>query len=116
MSELLSDLVKQRRTEAIEYADYLEKIAQLVRDAKAGHGGGYPSGIDTPGRKALFDNLDGDEALVLAVDGAVRATAPDGWRGNRMKERQVRNCVAEVVQGPDEVERLMEILRTQAEY
>ncbi len=116
MSELLSDLVKQRRSEAIEYAEYLEKIGQLVRDAKAGHGGGYPSGMDTPGRKALFDNMDRDEAKALAIDDAIKATAPDGWRGNRMKERQVKNCLAEMIEDPDEIDRIVEILKAQSEY
>ena len=35
-------------------------------------GQAYPRSLDTPAKRALFDNLDQDEALALAVDGAVR--------------------------------------------
>ena len=116
MSELLTDLIRQRRDEAIAYAEYLERIAALVRDVKAGHGGAYPATIDTPGRKALFDNLGEDEALSLAVDSAVRATAPHGWRGHSMKERKVRRCIEGVLSDDAAVDRIMEVLKHQHEY
>jgi type I restriction enzyme R subunit len=116
MSELLTDLVRQRREDAIEYADYLERIAALVRNAKAGHGNVYPETIKTAGQKALFDNLDSDEALALNVDHAVRETAPFNWRGNRMRERKVWRCVEQVLDDPDTVERIFEILKNQSEY
>ena len=116
MSELLTDLVRQRREEAIEYAEYLERIAALVRDVKSGHGKEYPASILSPGRKALFDNLDDDEAIALKVDCAVRETAPFGWRGNAMKERKVRRCLAQILDDPNAVERIFEILKNQSEY
>lgn len=116
MSELLTDLIRQRRDEAIAYAEYLERIAALVRDAKAGHGNEYPGTIDSAGRKALYDNLEGDEAMALEVDKAVRETAPFGWRGNAMKERKVRRCLEQILDDPETVERIFEILKNQSEY
>ncbi len=116
MSELLTDLIRQRRDEAIAYAEYLERIAALVRDAKAGHGNEYPGTIDSAGRKALYDNLEGDETRALEVEKAVRETAPFGWRGNAMKERKVRRCLEQVLDDPETVERILEILKNQSEY
>lgn len=116
MSELLSDLIRQRRQGAIEYAEYLEKIAALIRDAKAGHGRAYPPTVTTPGMKALYDNLDCDEALTLKVEDAVRQTVPFGWRGNAMKERKVRRCLEQVLDDPEAVERIYEILKSHSEY
>ena len=116
MSELLTDLIRQRRDDAIEYAEYLERIAALVRDAKAGHGGQYPETITSPGPKALYDNLGGDEALALEVDRAVRETAPFGWRGSAMKERKVRRCLEQVLDDPEAVERVFDILQNHHEY
>lgn len=116
MSELLTDLIRQRREEAIEYAEYLERIAAMVRDAKAGHGKAYPASIKSSGLKALFDNLDADEVMALKVDRAVRETAPFGWRGNAMKERKVRRCLEHILDDPDTVERIFEILKNQSEY
>ncbi len=116
MSELLTDLIRQRRNDAIAYAEYLERIAALVRDIKAGHGQQYPSSMDTPGKKALFDNLDGDEGLAAAVDAALRATAPHGWRGHPMKQKKVRRCLEATISDDASVERIMEILKHQHEY
>ena len=53
MSELLTDLVTQRKNDAIDYAEYLKRIAELVRAVKAGHGT-YPDQVSTPaGRRSL---------------------------------------------------------------
>ena len=116
MSELLSDLVRQRQQEAIEYAEYLERIAELVRQAKQGHSADYPAGISTRGQKALYDNLGADEALAIAVDKAVKETAPFGWRDNRMKERLVRRCIAEVLPAELDPDAILEVVREQDEY
>lgn len=116
MSELLTDLIRQRREDALEYAEYLERIAALVRDVKAGHGNEYPVSVKSLAQKALFDNLDRDEATALAVDRAVRETAPFGWRDHAMKERKVRRCLAQVLDDPETVERIFEILKNQSEY
>lgn len=116
MSDLLTDLIRKRREDAIEYADYLEQIAALVRDAKAGHGNSYPEAITSPGQKALYDNLDQDEVLALNVERAVRDTAPFGWRGNAMKERKVRRCLEPVIKSAEREERIFEILKNHSEF
>ncbi|QIE43288.1 HsdR family type I site-specific deoxyribonuclease (plasmid) [Rhodobacteraceae bacterium SC52] len=116
MSDLLTDLVAQRRSGAIKYAEYLEKIAELVRAAKSGHGNTYPESMKTPGQRALFDNLEQDEALALLVDEAVRATAPHGWRGHTMKEKKVRRCLEAEISDSDTVDTLLQILKNHSEY
>ncbi|AZB55469.1 HsdR family type I site-specific deoxyribonuclease [Cereibacter sphaeroides] len=116
MSDLLTDLVQKRRDDAIAYAEYLQKIAELVRAVKAGHGAEYPPAMNTPGRKALYDNLDQDEAHAQAVDAAIRETAQIGWRGNKMKERMLRRRLAELLEDDEAVERIIEIIRTHDEY
>lgn len=116
MSELLTDLVKKRKDDAIAYAEYLEKIAELVRAVKAGHGHEYPSTITTPGRKALYDNLGQDEVAAMAVDEAIRSTAQTGWRGNKMKERMLRRKLLEILDTEDAVDSVIEIIRSHDEY
>lgn len=116
MSELLTDLVKKRRDDAIAYAEYLEKIAELVRAVKAGHGSEYPSTMTTTGRKALYDNLGQDEAATMAVDEAIRSTAQTGWRGNKMKERMLRRKLLEILDTEDAVDNIIEIIRSHDEY
>lgn len=116
MSALLTDLVKKRKDDALAYAEYLEKIAELVRAVKAGHGEEYPATMTSPGRKALYDNLGQDEATTLAVDEAIRSTAQSEWRGNRMKERMLRRRLLEILDTEDAVDGIIELIRSHDEY
>jgi len=94
MSELLDALVKQRRQEALDYQAYLAKIVELTKKVKNPEvGGSYPSAINTPGKRALYDNLGNDEAVALAVHDAVRSSRQDDWRGNPFKVKKVKNAI-----------------------
>lgn len=73
--------MQKRQDDAIAYAEYLEKIAELVRSVKACHAGDYPASINGPGRKALYDNLGQDERKALTIDQVIRETAQVDWRG-----------------------------------
>jgi len=95
MSELLDALIARRRQEAVDYRAYLEQIARLIADAKSGpSSSAYPEAINSPAKQALYDNLGRNEPLALAVDMAVQTSRQDGWRGNLMKTRRVRNAIA----------------------
>ena len=116
MSQLLSDLITERRNEAIAYADYLEKVSELISQAKAGHGNTYPSRINTPGKKSLFDNLDHDEEKALELSRVIEENAQTGWRGNRMKERKVCRHLTDTLDSEDEAKRILDIIREHHEY
>jgi type I restriction enzyme R subunit len=94
MSQLLDDLIQQRKAEALSYAEYLKKIVELTRQAKNPEAGGaYPRSMNTPGKRALYDNLGNNHILALAVDAAVRASRQDDWRGNPFKVKKVKNAI-----------------------
>ncbi len=116
MSALLDEILKDLRARRIEYEAYLKKIADLARQVQAGQPDDTPEQINTPGRRALFNNLGQDEELALRVDEAVKTRAPDGWRGVLAKERVVKQALYEVLQDKDEVERLFPIVTRQQEY
>ena len=97
MSELLEALIEQRRKEAIGYQEYLKKIIELTRKvANPAVGGEYPKTINTPGKRALYDNLGKDEALALEVDDAVRENRMDGFRDNIFKSKKVKYAIKAV--------------------
>jgi type I restriction enzyme R subunit len=98
MSELLDALIAQRKAAALDYAAYLAKIVELTKQAKNGPGGAaYPPSLNTPAKKALYDNLGKNEALALAVDTAVRKNAQAGWRDdNIFKIRKMRKAIRDV--------------------
>ncbi len=95
MSTLLDALIEQRRKGVLSYTEYLEKIAKLTKDATTPGGVpvGYPASVKTAAQRALYNNLDKDEALALAVDTAIQSARMDGWRDNTMKTKKVRLAI-----------------------
>ena len=90
MSELLDTLIQQRKAEALAYEAYLAEIVELATQVQnPASGTSYPKSLDTPAKRALYDNLGNDEQLAIAVDYDIRTTKRDDWRGNRIKEREV---------------------------
>jgi type I restriction enzyme, R subunit len=86
MSQLLDALIAQRRQEALSYQQYLERIVTLTKQVVDPYAGAsYPRSLDTPAKRALFDNLGKNEALALAVDAAIRAGKKEDWRSGKLK-------------------------------
>ncbi len=117
MSELLDSLIKQRRDAALEYEQYLAKLAALAKQVKNPSGGGsYPKPMDTGAKRALYDNLDKNEELALAVDYAVMSSKKDGWRGHKVKEKEVRYAVKRVLNDDQLTDSIFELVKNQHDY
>ena len=116
MSALLDEIIAARKARAIEYEEYLKRIAELAKRVEAGHAGDAPEEIDTPARRALYNNLNRDRDLALKIDEAVRLNRPDSWRGVQAREMTVKRAIYDVLQDPDEVERVFLIVKAQREY
>ena len=123
MSELLDALIEQRRKEALDYKEYLRRIVELTRQAsRQEEANRYPTGIETPAQQALYDNLSQDTTLTLRLDEKIRAVKKADWRGNKFKEREVRNAIASVLETevrdteiPD-VDTVLELVKNQNDY
>ena len=118
MSELLDSLIKQRRQEAIAYEEYLRRIVELTKAAKnPASGAVYPSSLNTPAKRALYDNLGQDATLALSVDTAVRDNRQDDWRNNPFKVKKVKNAIQAVLNGDAaRTEAVLELVKNQNEY
>jgi type I restriction enzyme R subunit len=116
MSALLDEIIAARRAKAMEYAEYLNRIADLARRVGAGQAEETPASLDTPGKRALFSNLGQDEALALKIDETVKATRPDGWRGVQAREQVIKAALYGVLRDAEEVERVFLIIKAQKEY
>jgi len=96
MSTLLDEIIAARKVRAIEYEEYLKRIAELARRVEAGTADDTPGELrDRPALRALYNNLkDGGMTLAarvsepsavldlaLKVDEAVRKARFDAWRG-----------------------------------
>ena len=135
MSELLEALIRQRKQEAIDYKEYLARIVDLTRKtSRPETQASYPASINSTALRALFDNLvvlvptarepldteppvDIRETKALALDRAVRQVKKADWRGNRLKEREIRNAIhAELGGNESLVNAIFEIVKAQSDY
>ncbi|WP_040252367.1 type I restriction endonuclease subunit R [Psychroserpens mesophilus] len=90
MSKLLAEIIKERKANAVSYAEYLEKIAALAKKVNEGKSEETPEALVTIAQRALYNNLDKNEVLAMQIDRAVKNVKRDGWRGNLPKEREIK--------------------------
>ncbi len=136
MSALLAEIIEARKAKAIEYEEFLKRIAELAKQVEAGQDDESSEHLNTPGKRALYNNLkptktpegvaeqatysvSGDPLLDLAlkIDAAVKRIRPDSWRGHQAKENVIKMELYTLLQDVDEVERIFRIIfEHKAEY
>ena len=116
MSTLLKDIIIERKSNAINYEDYLKKIADLATKVQTGTTGEIPVTLKTPALRSLYNNLNKDEILAIEIHNSIIEVRPDGWRGNEPKERVIKQKLFQVLKNEAEVERIFEIIKLQQEY
>lgn len=119
MSELLEALIEERRKQALEYKEYLEKVKEL--SVQVVNPGGvdptdYPASVDTTAKKAMYDNFDVDESWVTKVDAAIKSTKKANWVGSAIKEREVAGAIFAAVGDAIDIDDILNIVRNQHEY
>ena len=136
MSGLLDKLIRQRKQEALSYQAYLAEIVELTEKVSSPgtQAGDYPYSINTPARRALYDNLKErnlivDEGVVaedastpaekaaIAIDKAVREVRKDNWRGMRAKQIEVRNAIKSALKDADAlVDEIYSMIKNRNDY
>jgi type I restriction enzyme R subunit len=140
LSAQLQVIIAQRKTEALKYEEYLQKIAALIQQLQAGHAPETPAALDTPGKRALYNNLlpktapESDDTpvseepeayiatsgaaldLALRLDEAVKQVRPDGWRGIQAREQVIKRALYDILRDVAQVERLFLVVKAQTEY
>jgi type I restriction enzyme R subunit len=136
MSTLLDEIIRLRKEKAIAYEEYLKRIAELAKQVKAGQDEDGPPALDSPGKRALYNNLtlrkdepDGSHQaeespgyadpklrMTVLIDEAVKRVRPDSWRGVQAREQVIKHALYEVLQDFAEVERIFLIVKQQPEY
>ena len=116
MSTLLNEIIKERKSNALDYEEYLKKIAELATKVQTGTSGDIPAAIKTPAQRSLYNNLNKNESLALEIHNAINIVRPDGWRGNEPKERVIKQKLFLILKDEIEVERIFGIIKLQQEY
>ncbi|AKB43278.1 type I restriction endonuclease subunit R [Methanosarcina vacuolata] len=141
MSALLEEIIAARKAKAIEYEEYLKRIADLVKQVEAGHEDDIVDVLKkSPALRALYNNLkdcgkklegqikENDEYgeyilpsdptldLALRLDETIKRVRSDDWRGVEPRERTIKHALYEVLHDEAEVNRIFFIIKAQKEY
>lgn len=116
MSQLLAELIQRRKEQAINYEEYLKRVAELIKTVDNRKTEETPDNIKTNGQIALYNNLGKNEKLAIQVHEAVHEGKRDGWRGDPPKELEIKRELYKVLKDIDEVERIFKIIEEQEEY
>ena len=135
MSELLDEIIADRKRKAIEYEEYLRRIAELAKSVQSGHAEDTPEVLKkSKALSAIYANLqpfakgqaaegkapyNKDQLLELAqqIDATVHKAKQDGFRGHEGKERKIMGALLPLLNhDAAEVMRLFDIIKQQAEY
>jgi len=117
MSVLLNEVLADLNALRIDYETFLKRIADLAKQVQAGKAVDTPEKLDTPGKRALYNNLNKDEALALRIDETVRRVRPNAFRGNQAKENVIKAALLPLLgNSREDVERIFLIIKAQKEY
>ena len=117
MSKLLDEILMDLREKRIDYENYLRRIAEIAKQVQRGQADDTPVNINTPGKRALYNNIGQNEALAIRIDETVKSVRPDDWRGHQARENEIKRALLPVMDNDkNEVERIFLIIRQQREY
>lgn len=72
-----------------------EKESSINKEAE-GTKSDYPTSIDTPAKKLLYDKLDKNEKLTIALDKAIKENMTEGWQ-DKFEFHKVNDAVSKVL-------------------
>jgi type I restriction enzyme R subunit len=119
MSILLDALIAQRRQEAMEYADYLNRLLELTAHIGKGESDTkYPEWAKTRARRALVDiQWPGDvEIDVEHIYDVIQSSKEHGWTSNIIKERALARALRKDLPDGFEPERLQQLINLLKEH
>ena len=137
MSALLDEIIAARKAKAIDYEEYLKRIAELAKKVTAGLEEDTHELLKrSPALRAVYNSLKKDAAqfhaaaqaapgdtgdpvlnLAIRVDRAVKDSRPDNWRGHGPKENTIKAALLSALSGNvDAVVQIFPIIVAQREY
>ncbi|QDT32057.1 type I restriction endonuclease subunit R [Thalassoglobus polymorphus] len=132
MSQLLDDLIKQKRDDTESYEAFLKKAEELAKKLGKKNTGNHPSSLNGhPEAIVLFGNLADipattfqcptDEVekaeLALKIDQAMKSEAPAGWKGDEPREKEVLNALFPILSRDRKAtQAIFEIIKNQSGY
>ena len=118
MSEVLEQLILDRKRGVIAYKQLLARYLELAKNiSKPEENERYPESIRKSGAmRAFYDNCGENEELAMRLHKAVMTSKMDGFRNNPTKENRIKRALYQILKDDDMVERLYKIVVEQEDY
>ena len=126
LSEMLEDIIEQRKIEAISYEEYLKQVVELAKAVlHPENNGDYPDEIRaSEAKRALYDYFDEDVDKAVNMDRAIRSSLSTNWKDNLQKQKKIKLAIYNNLslyshdeeKISDEVEEIFSVMERQDEY
>lgn len=126
MSELLKQVIEERKLHASSYKEYLRQVAELARKIHCPEeAGDYPDEVrSSAARRALYDFLGEKADVAVALDDAIQTVREPGWLENHQKQQRIRRAIYSVLskhgytedEAEEATESIFELAMRQDEY
>ena len=114
LSDKLNKLLEEYRNKTMEYKQMLVEIMRMIAELNVQS---YPAEINTPLKKALYDNLDKNAELALTIYDTVANRHQPNWRELPVRIKALKNAVSSASGLAGEaLERIMTIITANGEF
>ena len=118
LSQILDELIEQRKKGALDYEKYLKEVINLAKQLQTKNTNNiYPPEINSDGKRAIYDNFSQDIDWIARLDETIKTYKSDGYIGNKMKERELMRTIKPLSdeKGVD-IDKLFELIKLQEDY
>ena len=80
-------------------------------------GKAYPVPVNTAAKQAIYDNFSQDIDWIARLDETIKTYKPDGYIGNKMKERELKRTIKPLSDEKNlDIDELFEFIKLQEDY
>ena len=104
-------MIKDRKLRQLEYQKYLDRIVELTKNIDKPSVDEFPAHINTPAKRALYNNVGKNEDLALLIHQNIMTTKQDSFRSHEGKISEVQGAIYEALKefGIDNIEEVYRI-------
>lgn len=91
LSEMLEEIIEQRKVEAISYEEYLKQVVELAKAVlHPENSGSYPDEVKgSEAMRALYDYFEDDVDKTIAMHNSITSALQTNWKSNFQKQRKI---------------------------
>lgn len=99
LSNILNELIIQRKSEAISYEEYLKQVVELaINIIKPEKGDIYPDEIKkSAAKRNWYDKFNKNKEFVIDLHDGIQLSLEAGWKSNRQKQMKIKRSIKEVL-------------------